>query len=265
MTKVICHRLLQVLPTVLTSAQLCSVRGRSIFDGILALASAVEHLQRRRRPGFLLNLDLFHAYDRVCLPYVDRVLEVMGFGETFRGWIRTLHRDATASFLLTRMTRMVPILFSIRQGDPLAMLLFILQLEPFLWTLQETLPGISIGPLIESVLAYVDDVDVLGDSDDDLVMTDILTSRFEAMSGAILNRNRKSAVLGLGSWTGRQDWPLPWLLSPPSLKVFGVTYSTSLLRTISLSWTDALQSFRAAIVPWALRDLPTLRLRRDAL
>ena len=132
MTKIMVRRLINVLPTVLATSQLCSVKGRSIFDGITAILLVVEARRQQKRLGFLFNLDFFHAYDRVCMPYVDRVLEVMGFGAIFQGWIRTLHSGAAAVFLLERLSREVAIIFSVRQGDPLAMLLFIIQLEPFL-------------------------------------------------------------------------------------------------------------------------------------
>ena len=211
LTKVLCQRLLPLLPSVLKTAQLCSVHGRSIFDGILAILSTTEELRRRRDQGFLLNLDLFHAYDRVCLPYLDKVLDRMGFGGHFRSWITTLHDGASAIFLLGRHSRPVPIIFSVRQGDPIAMLLFVIQIEPLLSTLLHSLPSISIGAAMESVFAYVDDVDILGQSDEDLLLADSICKQFEAMSGAIVNRNRKTAILGLGAWAGRQDWPLPWL------------------------------------------------------
>ena len=156
----------------------------------------------------------------VCMPYVDRVLEVMGFGNIFRGWVRTLHSGAAAVFLLDKLSWQVAITFSIRQGDPLAMLIYIIQLELFLWTLHRALPGLDVAGIVELALAYVDDVDVLGDNDKDITMVDGICRLFERMSGAILNRNRKSAILGFSSWAGQQDWPLPWLHAPPALKVF---------------------------------------------
>ena len=265
LTKMFVNRLLVVLPTILVTGQLCSVRGRSIHDGILQLSSVVEALRRRRRPGFLLNLDLFHAYDRVCLSYVDRVLAVMNFGPTFRDWVAALHRDAAASFLLHRITPSFPITFSIRQGDPLAMLLFNIQLEPLLSTLHRILPGVPIGNATEAVLAYVDDVDVVGTTEVELLLVDDTVAAFEAMSGAILNRTRKSAILGLGTWSGRRDWPLPWLAAPPTLKVFGVTFNTSYQLTVAASWADTVQRALAALTEWTRRHLPTIRLRRDAL
>jgi len=118
---------------------------------------------------------------------------------------------------------------------------------------------------MESVFAYVDDVDIMGQSEADLLLVDTICRQFEAMSGAILNRNRKSAILGLGAWAGRHEWPLQWLASPPTLKVFGVNFAASLHDTTVASWDAAITRFQAAIAPWQQRGLTTLRARRDAL
>jgi hypothetical protein len=75
--------LLPILPDVLQSSKLCSVRGRSILDGGLAILSAIQYLEQKKQPGFLVSLDLFHAYDRVDLLWVDKVMEAMGFGHNF--------------------------------------------------------------------------------------------------------------------------------------------------------------------------------------
>ena len=151
LTKVMVRRLINVLPTVLTTSQLCSVKGRSIYNGITAILSVMEAKKRQKRPGFLLNLDFFHAYDWVCMPYADRVL---GFGDIFRGWVRTLHSGAAAVFLLDKLSRQVAITFSIRQGDPLAMLIYIIHLEPFLWTLHRALQGLDVAGIVELALAF---------------------------------------------------------------------------------------------------------------
>ncbi len=118
--KMFVARLLPLLPSVLQATQLCSIRGHSIHDGPASILSAAEFLQRNQLPGFLMSLDFFHAYDRVSMDWVDSILEAMGFGQVFRGWIATLHREAAASFLLHEVSPVLAILFSIRQGDPLA-------------------------------------------------------------------------------------------------------------------------------------------------
>jgi Reverse transcriptase (RNA-dependent DNA polymerase) len=100
LTKMFVSRLLTVLPDILTSGQLCSVKGRSIFDGAAAILSAVEYLHLHQLPGYVVSLDFFHAYDIVDLQWVDRVLQAFGFGGTWRRWIQLLHKNASAIFML---------------------------------------------------------------------------------------------------------------------------------------------------------------------
>jgi hypothetical protein len=69
------------------------------------MMQGVKQVHQRKRTGFLINLDFYHVYDRVCLSYVDRVLEAMAFGPEFREVVPTLHSGATASFLLPKVTR----------------------------------------------------------------------------------------------------------------------------------------------------------------
>ncbi len=57
---------------------------------------------------------------------------------------------------------MVPIIFSISQWDPIAMLLYKIQLQPFLRWLEDFWPGVYFPHFEERVEAYVDDVVVIG-------------------------------------------------------------------------------------------------------
>jgi hypothetical protein len=198
----------------------------------------------------MLNLDFYHAYDRVCLPYVDKVLERMGFGQLFRGVVATLHRGATASFLLHHVTPAVPITFS-------AMLVYVIQVQPFLLRLEEVLPGVAFPDFEERVEAYVDDVVVVGEDENDLLIVDAICRQFEAISGAILNRSHKTAILGLGGWASRKAWPLAWVSAPDQLKTFGVVFAPTLASTVSQSWEGCLAGVQSAIHGWRARGVPS--------
>jgi hypothetical protein len=76
-----------------------------------------------------------------------------GFGLIFTGWVAKLHRDASASFLLHGVSLALAILFSIRQGDPLAALLFIIYTEPFLVRLEAVLVGLRVANIREVCFA----------------------------------------------------------------------------------------------------------------
>jgi hypothetical protein len=265
LTKMLTAPFLVVLPSVLRSSQLCSVRGRSIFEGPAAVLSAAEYLHQRQLPGFLLSLDFFHAYDRVCLRWVGRVLEAMGFGPLLRRVVWTLHRGASASFLLHSVSPAVMIDFSIRQGDPAAPVFFTIHVEPFLVALENSLKGLSMAGLREVTYSYMDDVNELGEDDEDIVLLDEICRAFEAASGAILNRNCKSTILGLGSWAGRRDWPLPWLTASSSVKAFGVVFTPTHKGTVAASWDRVIGGIEKVLHIWQALSLPMLRQKAQAL
>jgi hypothetical protein len=256
LTKMLVARL---LPDVHKASQLCSVRGRSIFDGAAAILSVSEYLHRRNLPGFLLSLDFFHAFDRVSLQWLDRVLEAMGFGLVLRQWVATLHHRATACFMLHSLSPDQEVEFSIRQGDPAASVFFTIYIEPFLACLEHFLRGLFMGGLQEATLSYMDDVNELGEDEQDILVTDELCRAFEAASGAILNPNRKTVILGLGSWAGRRDWPLPWLQAVDQAKVSGVTYTPVFGSTVTASWDRVAAGVERDLQMWSARRLPTLR------
>jgi hypothetical protein len=184
----------------------------------------------------VLKPDVFWGY-RVSMDWVDRVLEAMGFGLIFSGWMATLHRGASASFLLFNISSVLAILFSIRQGDPLAALLFIIYLEPFLVRLEAVLPGLRLANIRE---AYMDNVQALGDDLQDILRVDLTCRDFKAASGALLNQNRKSTIIGLSSWAGHLNWPLQWLLASEHVKVLGFIISPVFSNTVQLSWDSVL-------------------------
>ena len=81
----------------------------------------------------MINMDLEKAYDRISWEYFLAVVGKMGLGSAFVGMVQTLFRNASAtiqvngytsdSFLLAR---------SVRQGCPLAPLLFAMATDPLL-------------------------------------------------------------------------------------------------------------------------------------
>lgn len=56
---------------------------------------------------------------------LEKVLQKMGFGARFISWVHMLHQGAQTQFLLNFLTRPVEVLLSVRQGDPVAMCLWV--------------------------------------------------------------------------------------------------------------------------------------------
>ena len=116
-----------------------------------------------------------------------------------------LHEGATTRFILKFLTEPIKILFSIRQGDPLSMLLYIIYIEPLLMMMRRRTVGLSVSFIQQRDDDYCDDINFIGERVSDLLVIEETFSKFEDFSGAILSRTEKSKVMGLGSWKGKQD------------------------------------------------------------
>ena len=108
------------------------LNGKNILFGINDILSSILSIKEKKLGACLVSLDFFKAYDRVCISYLLKVMRKMNFGSCFVSWIKMLHDGAQTSFILKTVTEAIFLTFSIRQGDPIAMILFIIYIEPLL-------------------------------------------------------------------------------------------------------------------------------------
>ena len=160
MSKVLSNRLLKVHPSVINSPQSCSVLGANICSSASNLISLVEAVERDKGQAAILSLDLFKAYDRVNIKYLCKVMKIMNFPEKFVNWIVLLHKDAKTKLLLNFISDPISVLASVRQGDPISMILFILYIEPLLLQLSRVIQGYSLKSPIIGGLRNVQQMEV---------------------------------------------------------------------------------------------------------
>ncbi len=73
----------------------------------------------------MVNLDFYHVTVFYCIMRIGSL-----FGDVFREAVCTLQKGSSA-FLLHWITGVVPITFSVTQEDPIAKLLYNIQLQPY--------------------------------------------------------------------------------------------------------------------------------------
>ena len=112
--------------------------------GVSNIISSILDVKKRGDQACLVSLDFFKAYDRVLLDFLVRVMKKMNLGDLFTSWISMLHEGARTRFILTSLTRAIEVVFSIRQGDPLAMILYIIYIEPLLIVLERDMVGLKV-------------------------------------------------------------------------------------------------------------------------
>ena len=87
--------------------------------------------------------------------------------------------------------------------------------------------------------------------------------KFENTSGAILSRDIKSKVMGLGQWKGKQDWPerVKWMKVVTEMKIFGFIICPTYQQTVKKTWERVVRGFDKVLFSWQSRQLETLTQR----
>ena len=96
---------------------------------------------------------------------------------------------------------------------------------------------------------------------DDLQIVDSAVVEFEKVSGALLSRNRKCKVLGIGTWRNRRNWPLDYLVTVNEIKVFGVFIMDSYRSLLKRNWDYRFLKFEQSIYSWSSRSLRSVQQR----
>ena len=99
------------------------------------------------------------------------------------------------------------------------MLLYIVYIEPLLIYIQQRIAGLVFANIPPGLEAYCDNVNVMTKHDADLIVVNDAVVKFEALSGAVLSRDKKCKVIGFGGWKNRDVWPLHYV---KEIKVFGI-------------------------------------------
>ncbi|XP_074266519.1 uncharacterized protein LOC141589794 [Silene latifolia] len=130
-SKVLCGRMGQVLPDIISQSQGAFIKGRDIVGNILICQDLIKLYKRKScSPRAMMKIDLQKAYDSVELAFVGDMLDALGFPIHICKIVKECISTTSYSISLNgEIFGFFKGKRGLRQGDPLSPLLFTICLE----------------------------------------------------------------------------------------------------------------------------------------
>jgi hypothetical protein len=203
-TKIFSSRLRLFLPDLIHPLQAGFVPGRSIhtpIDTFLVIRKlAGKETKLAKAIGLLL--DFAKAYDSLSRPFLLCALRLYGFPQQFVDMVAALHDETSVRFLVNGyLSKSVNVTCGIRQGCPLAPLLFIIAID-ILYRVVEASPDLEgvriIGAELDTTVkisGYADDTALYVTDDSKIPQVISLLDQFGHYSGLRVNLEKSVGVL----------------------------------------------------------------------
>ena len=217
------------------SPQLCSVKGRSIHDGLILIRDLIEYERSKKGDTLIVALDQRKAFDMVDHDVLIKAMAHFGFSTDIVKLIKMLyHGNRTRIKVNGELSDFVNVNRGVRQGCPLSASLYIVYLQIFLNILTGTskygLEGIRIpGSKRIKVSAYADDLVLFCNSDYEIQQSFEFFEKVARITGSQLNRE-KTEILNISTRSVRADFK-QFLRS--EIKICGVIFSNSSYKEIA--------------------------------
>ncbi|PRW05685.1 Transposon TX1 uncharacterized 149 kDa [Chlorella sorokiniana] len=197
--KVLALRLNPCLADVIDREQTAFVPGRRIGENVLALQCLPELLRRQGRWAVCIFCDFRKAYDTLDRGFLFRAMAALGVGEGFLALVRLLLADTRARATVNRWVSTPEASHAgVRQGCPLAPLLYLFIAQALLCLLRERNLGVDVAGQRFAALQFADDAEVLLPSVDDIPSFLSAMATFGDATGQRLNVE-KTKVLPIGA------------------------------------------------------------------
>ncbi len=201
-TKAITKRCNTILNSVLNPHQTAYIPGRIVHDNLRTVDIVKDMCHSHKIEGYLVSLDAKKAFDSVNHNFIDGVLCKFNCSEYFRKIVRVLYHNITSRVIVNGyLSDKFPIQRSVKQGDALSCVLFIMCMETVIKSINQNplIASIRINNVVvPKVLAFADDIAVLVSNKTSIIETIKEYNLFSKVSGLYLNVD-KTEIMNLKS------------------------------------------------------------------
>ena len=257
--KLLSNRIQTVMTQLVGKQQQGFIKGRNISNIIRGIDDILEYERCKNLNNLMFIIDFRQAFDKINTDYICIVFEKIGFGEYFISWLKTIFSNRKSCVKNGgHLSRFFNVKCGVKQGCPLAPLLFVLASEILA-------QNIIQDPKIKGVkYPYSNDHKKISQFADDTTficksILDIreILSRLKAFSlftGLNINL-KKCAIIQMGNVELLQD-QIEGIDVKKEAKIVGIVFSKyKSASDINENWEGRIEKIKKIIKDWLKRKL----------
>ena len=261
----IAERVKRVLPHIIDDDQKGFVDGRYMGEVTRTLYDTIHDAWSHDKKGVLLSIDFEKAFDSLSHDFIEKVMEVAGFGSMLRNWVKVLLKDFSSRVNhVGNLLRKINLGRGARQGDPIASLLFVLCIEILLIAIRSNpkiepyqyFKGLHTENITSKTEAFADDVTLTLPYKDSSIREAVATiERFSKISGLNINTG-KTQVMAIGRQASKAarlapDLGLNWV---DEMTILGIKLYANPAMMVS-NFEDKVDDIKQLLNRWTFRNL----------
>lgn len=247
LAKILANRLLCAGGSIIDPAQCAFLRGRHIGDSIRLLQVLPSWLKEEQRAAIAAFLDFRKAYDTISREFLFSVAAQLGVGQGFLAWMRVLLSNTFSCATVNGFSSpYYQCTAGVRQGCPLAPLLYLLVGQALLCHLKQGGVGLQVAGTQVTAAQYADDTEPFLPHDSAIVPFEHLMRMFGDASGQHV-QHRKSYFLRIGHGASAQQPPPvdATIAVVETAKSLGIVFGSTTV--VGVDWAARMQIVRSRL------------------
>ena len=205
--KLLANRLKYVVDSIVGKQQQGFIKGRNIANIIRGIDDIMEYERNKNLNDILLIVDFKQAFDKISNSFITQVFKKFGFGDIFIQWIQTILNNRKSCVKNGGyLSRLFEVKCGVRQGCPIAPLLFVIAAEILAQNIiqDQSIQGITFQHANIKIKQFADDTSFFCRSIIDIREILSRLKSFSTFSGLSINLN-KCSLLFMGKKTLKKN------------------------------------------------------------
>nr|GEU39579.1 RNA-directed DNA polymerase, eukaryota [Tanacetum cinerariifolium] len=262
-TKILATRISLVISDLISDVQTAFLPNRQILDSPFIITEILARCKLTKQQAMIFKVDFAKAYDSIRWYFLYDVLISFGFGSKWRSWIRGSLSSGKISILVNGSPTLEFYFHrGLKQGDPLALFLFLLIMESLHLSFSRAVEaGIFTGFKVDhsitlSHLFYVEDAVFIGEwSHSNLKGIMNILRCFSLLSGMSI-KIQKSHLLGVGipdNYVAEAAKSIGCSIMKAPFKYLGFLVGDNM--SSIKAWDEAISKMKMRLSRWKLNTL----------